>query len=313
MNRAFTFAGFSRVLGVVLLLAGSLKTYDAFAGAWTSQPETAVGRWGMGGAVALEIVLGLWLLLGHKPVITRKLVYLCFTAFLGVSLAKALARESSCGCFGPVPMNPWITAGMDALVLLALLLFRPAQSDRTPIQPLLAGRVVFGLLGVLALFAGAWWGTSRQANRLEEREGDAGPDAIVHIDPRAWLGARLPLLSAMDVGDQCASGDWTVVLHRHDCRSCREEVAAFLRELPRDKRRAARGSVALVDVDPTGSRSPSGGDELAELIGTLRKGRSWVGRTPLFIQLQDGVVFMVTHTAEEALRGLERRAGGLIE
>ena len=67
---------------------------------------------------ALILISGLW----------RSWIWLLsllgFTAFTLVSVMKAISGESSCGCFGTITVNPWLTATFDATIVGLLLVFR---------------------------------------------------------------------------------------------------------------------------------------------------------------------------------------------
>jgi uncharacterized membrane protein YphA (DoxX/SURF4 family) len=112
-------------LAAVLLTAAVLKTYELATG-----PVVGDGfldsRWLLIVAVAFEISFGIWLLAGFSPRQTWAAALLCFVVFACVSLYKALSGHASCGCFGPVQVNPWYTTVFDATVVLLLLYFRPS-------------------------------------------------------------------------------------------------------------------------------------------------------------------------------------------
>jgi hypothetical protein len=74
---------------------------------------------------ACEIILGLWLILGVHPQWARRAAVACFLAFLAVSLIKVSVGEDKCGCFGPLPVSPWMTLGLDGAAAAALLFTRP--------------------------------------------------------------------------------------------------------------------------------------------------------------------------------------------
>lgn len=74
--------------------------------------------------VEFELALGIWLLSG----VFKRLAWLgalaCFSLFCSVTLYKALVGAASCGCFGTVHVNPWITlfaVDLPAVVILGLL------------------------------------------------------------------------------------------------------------------------------------------------------------------------------------------------
>jgi hypothetical protein len=51
-----------------------------------------------------------------------------FTALAAASLKLALLGESSCGCFGRLKVNPWLTFALDAAAVVGLAFVRPAAA-----------------------------------------------------------------------------------------------------------------------------------------------------------------------------------------
>jgi hypothetical protein len=50
----------------------------------------------------------------------------CFSLFSAVTFYKAITGYASCGCFGSVHVNPWITLfAIDLPAVIALAVFRP--------------------------------------------------------------------------------------------------------------------------------------------------------------------------------------------
>ncbi|SRR5579875_1719375 len=297
----------SRLLSLLLLTTSLLKAHQQVA-LFLLAPRSPE-RWLSAGVVALEMSFGLWLLIGFHPRLTRWIAGTCFAIFLVVSLAKGLAGEASCGCFGAVSMNPWITAGIDGLAVLALLLARPADRSSSLVYPRRKQRLAFGLLGLLILGSGAWWIVDAQAARLDDTGELPGPGLMIVIDPQDWIGRRLPLLPHIDIGERLQSGDWLIVLYRRDCQPCHEQLPLLftaLRRIPLGDERKAL--IALVEVPSNSLHSSFLGNERPDAWVKLPTGPQWIVQTPLFLRLQDGVVRGVAHTAEAALRlGKSRR------
>ena len=109
--------------------------------------------------VLFEVLLGVWLLTGKYQLAAWLTVLVAFVGFTAVSFYQGWIGQASCGCFGKVTVNPWITFGIDLVAVTALLLARP---DLTPIwhyrtriayagAAIVAGYLV--LLGSLAGYA----------------------------------------------------------------------------------------------------------------------------------------------------------------
>lgn len=81
----------------------------------------------------LEFALGVWLVSG----LFRKAAWiagtLAYFGFVLVTLAKALLGFESCGCFGQVHVDPWITLwAVDVPFFLLLVIFRPKDAKLLP-------------------------------------------------------------------------------------------------------------------------------------------------------------------------------------
>lgn len=83
--------------------------------------------------IPVEFALGAWMVCG----LFRKAAWiggtLAYFMFIFVTLTKALLGFESCGCFGQVHVNPWITlAAIDVPFFLLLLIFRPKGEKLLP-------------------------------------------------------------------------------------------------------------------------------------------------------------------------------------
>jgi hypothetical protein len=278
---------------LLLTTAGALKLYSLAAAPSAPPSDNAFGTTCLAGA---EIGFGCWMLAGLYPRVTRWLAAVCFLAFLGWSLSNALSGEGSCGCFGPVPVNPWLTAGLDGVVLLVLLLTRPA-AEPDPVAP--ARRwAVFGLLGavctafsigqlVLARSGAVGWG----------RDASSGATPVL-IRPEEWVGRPCPLFGHIDVGGRLEEGEWMVLFYRPDCSECQQALPLYLHRASEYGLHPHDLGWAVIDV---GGGTPGDGPraDSAVVSGSLRLSRRWVVRTPTILRLQDGIVVQVTHSLDE--------------
>ncbi len=111
-------------LGVLLLTTAGLKGYQL-----ASEPVLGSGllesRWFLIFVVEFELFFGLWLLSGLLPKVTWAAALACFCMFTCISIYKAVSGHATCGCFGKVEVNPWLTAALDLFIILVLLYFRP--------------------------------------------------------------------------------------------------------------------------------------------------------------------------------------------
>ncbi|MDR3108275.1 MAG: hypothetical protein LBU65_01130 [Planctomycetaceae bacterium] len=108
----------------VLLTAATLK-------AWQLATEPVLGEVLLHSrllnvlVVEFEIFFSFWLITGLLPKLTRLASIVLFLIFALMSLLKAVTGETSCGCFGAVTVNPWITSVFDITVVGLLLFVKP--------------------------------------------------------------------------------------------------------------------------------------------------------------------------------------------
>ena len=83
--------------------------------------------------IELEILLGLWLLSGLAKRAAWAAALVFFAAGTAANLYLAVEGQRSCGCFGRVEVNPWVTLGLDLTAILTLLLCRPPALSVLPL------------------------------------------------------------------------------------------------------------------------------------------------------------------------------------
>ena len=113
------------VAGLVLLIATILKSHQLL-----TEPILSDGFWESWEffliQIPLELGLAIWLLSGLFRKAGWLIATLAFGMFIGITLHKGLIGAESCGCFGRVHVNPWITlSAVDIPIFLALLVFHP--------------------------------------------------------------------------------------------------------------------------------------------------------------------------------------------
>ena len=109
---------------LVLFVAALLKGYQLSTEPVIGQ-NLLESRGFLMAVVEFELFFALWLVFGPWPRQTWAAALGLFALFTCVSLYKALAGHASCGCFGRVPVNPWLTSALDLTLVLSLLRWRP--------------------------------------------------------------------------------------------------------------------------------------------------------------------------------------------
>jgi hypothetical protein len=215
---------------------------------------------------------------------------LCFGGFALISLYKGISGESTCGCFGRVPVNPWYTFTLDAAAVLALLRWRP-RAEPTARAGVLDGLgfivplwFVIGVpIGVAVRTPPRWSLTD-----LGEVFGDA---EIVILKPETWVGKRFPLLDYIDIGAELSRGAWTVVLYDRACSRCQEVISRYEAGLIEFCGDAGAQRVALVELRGQAAGTiPLRATPTGDLRGQLSGARYWVLSVPVTLVLSDGRV-----------------------
>jgi len=274
----------------VLLAAAGLKAHQLMTQP-TPEQDLLSSRWFLIPWIEVELALGLWLLTGLARRAAWGAAIACFGGFLLVTLYKALAGEASCGCFGVIEVNPWITFVLDLVILAALILFRPdfGTSQKTDHRRfrLTASASVFLAVGLpLAIMA-----TTYKPAGLAKDGRILGNGRIVLLEPTQWMGSRCPLLTHIDISERLQKGRWTVVLYHHDCPHCEKRIPEFEREAHNRAGHIGNSKVAMVELPPY---APPGKSLLSPhtscLTGRVSNARDWFVETPTILTLLNGVV-----------------------
>jgi hypothetical protein len=276
----------------VLLLASGLKAYYLISGP-ILKTGLLTSKWFLIPTIELELIIALCLVLGILPRHTRRLAITLFFVFLGTSLYQAVIGRSTCGCFGEVHVSPWLTATMDAIVIIALICWRPGQDGKFELRLarrswMRTGLVSGILLGSVVLVAGAL--PLRPAGITED--GLISGQGVVLLEPNQWLGRRLPLLTHLKTEEDLGTGAWTVLLVHWDCPKCQAILPTY-EEMAKDwKERGVSSRVAVVVVPVR--RSAKDMSILPSVsscaLAYLSDDREWFVQTPAVIRVEQGTV-----------------------
>ena len=240
--------------------------------------------------VEFELAMAIWLLSGVFKRLAWLAALACFCLFCCVTLYKGLTGAASCGCFGRVHVNPWITLlAVDLPSVLSLALCRPERHDDIIIASRM--RVVVSLLSFLIVGVG---GGSLLALFKPAYGLPAGGNTTIHrymlLDPESWIGKPFALADYIDIGSGLKTGRWLLILHRQGCRecqklvSCRRDIATEVIQF--DAR------LAFIAIPPYGKEIDE--DNSMYSLGRLSPDRKWIVTTPAIVVLNEGrVVFSV--------------------
>jgi hypothetical protein len=145
-------------LALLLLSAAAFKAHALWTD--TAQPFPLLHSLRAQIAVIqIEALIGLWLLTGVYPHVARWIALCLFSTLAAASLYLGVRGESSCGCWGRLQVNPWITFAVDisAVIALALCRFPPPQfTEQSYSWIKSAGRLLGGAAAILAVAGGVF-------------------------------------------------------------------------------------------------------------------------------------------------------------
>jgi len=149
-----------------------------------------------------------------------------WASFSAVCFYEGLTGAESCGCFGSVHVNPWITLfAVDMPAVLALAVFRP-EIDLPKLTS--AKAVILEMMGPMpspvrlaAVFCVGLVLVAVSTAVLALNPAGATASYEV-LEPQTWVGKELPILDYMDIGDKLSNGNWLVLFYHHDCPDCAE-------------------------------------------------------------------------------------------
>ena len=271
-----------KLLGVILIVAAILKWHQLYTtpvannSIWTYRPFLVAQFTG-------ELAFGLWLVsqFFRKPAWLMAL--LCFIFFSLVTIYKGVTGADSCGCFGNVHVNPWITIfAVDLPAVIALALTRPKKPSQWltpwPSWPRLATYAVICLIVLIP-----------STVILALHEPPAVTEQYEVLAPAEWPGHEFELLDRIHTTghEDIASGDWILFFYRHDCPDCHEAMPSY-----KDSARELQGSglfrTAFIAVPPVHSDTIEA--DPAWVLGQLDDQKDWLVGTPVVVLLSDGVV-----------------------
>ena len=294
-----------KVLGMLLLIAAILKGRQlltepvANSDIWSYRPFLIL-------TVELELALAIWLLSGVFKKAAWLAGVMCFSFFSVIALYKAVTGAASCGCFGSVQVNPWITLfAIDLPAVIALSVLRPAfclepreGSHFKALSSLFDIRYSPRHIAATACLGLAILGVTTPILALNEPANVTTSYEV--LEPKTWIGKELPIIEHIDIAETLKKGTWLILLYHYDCPDCGWAIPKYeqmARELEGNEDFL---QIALIAVPPYG-RSPVS-QNCPCTLGKLNQTKEWFVTTPATALLTDG---QVTTAWEEEAPGLE--------
>ena len=304
-----------KILAIALLIAAVLKGWQLLTepvannDIWSYRPFLIL-------TVEFELALGIWLLSGLFKKAAWLATLLCFSVFSAITLYKGITGAESCGCFGSVHVNPWITLfAIDLPAVIVLAVFRPALSflrkqksiaafvrnslAPLPSKPRFATILSIGMM-ILAV-TGCVLGFNEPAKSTASYE---------VLEPETWVGKKLPILEHIDIGENLKKGNWVVLLYHYDCPECSKAIETY-EQISHDlKNNEDFLQIALIEVPPY---CPNTGDENHSCThGRLANTKKWLITTPTVVLLTNSRVVATWEEHPPILDTIVRKLASII-
>jgi len=260
-------------------------------------------------AVELVVVGVMWLL----PSLARPLGLLMLAIFMPILVGDVAMGASSCGCFGSIQVNPWVTLVLDVSFFVGILVLgRRAPGLRW--QPTLpAVRVLIAGMWTIASFVLGFGPLTAKPAQVPVAAAEEVPVATGEPRPASsaalpsegyyvpeygsWVGQRFLDLEIAGwiqglPAEELQTGLDYVLFYRKDCEHCHELMQVFFTsplEIP---------TVAVAIPERTGwpdVRLPFDCEECR--MAELPAGVDWFIQTPVLVRLNEGVVACASETS----------------
>jgi len=252
--------------------------------------------------VEFELALGIWLISGLFKKAAWLSALLCFGLFSAITFYKAITGADSCGCFGSVKINPWITLlTIDLPAVIALAIFHPSRPLCNPLSFLRRQESTAAFLKnflaplpsiphfIIITFIGFAIIAITTPILILNKPAKETNDYVV-LEPQTWTGKELPILNNINISNQINKGDWIIVFYHNGCPPCEYEIPRY-NDLAQDFL-AKNISVKIAVIECPPHEKNSFGDFLPFCTKgkLLIQGKKMIIRTPLAIICSDGIV-----------------------
>jgi hypothetical protein len=270
--------------------------------------------------IAAEILVVVVMLMIAR--LARPVAILVLSLFCLILIGELVQGNlTSCGCFGDIPIPPWVMLALDGTLLLGVLIFDP-----TPVMPATPARwpALGAVVLILAGSAATYWrilpesqatppplphpanGNSNPVPNPNPPDANPLPSYWFSGDLKAWVGKpwrEIDLFGFLEPEPQNLDrGKRYVVFYGRTCDHCDDMFHADLID-------PALGSMTTaveVPEDKTTLRGlnpwPMPETEVEHL--QLPVGCEWIMTTPLTVTLEDGIVTCAQEGGHERCMGL---------
>jgi hypothetical protein len=235
--------------------------------------------------INLEFLCALLLAFDIWRELTWVFGFLLFASFAASNALKVAHGYASCGCFGEVRVNPWLSLSLNLIVLAFMVSFGirlyPKVAARRQLTYVVRALALCGIVG--GLYCAVWGGVATL------RTGGAKP--IGRVTPAEWIGKPLPILDSIDVGTKLKSGSWRLVFFRRACDQCEAEI----RRLTQEGQAGSIRRLAIIELPANEEIASTDRTDFVSnfhsgLVGRLDPRMEWIATVPLELHVTNGVV-----------------------
>ncbi len=293
-------------VGALLVAASLLKAHFLLTKPFLSYAGVLSLRWTSVILVEVELLIGLWLVFGVAPRLTRGLSLVLFVGLALAAGSKVWAGDEDCGCLGQLPVKPGPMFVLDVGVLAALVIGRPSERAWAPrgFLPILPTGLALALGAALAFHP-----ISIRFDIPEDGPGDSGQRMVVILDPKKWSGHKFALRKQIVIDENLDQGYWTVVLFRMKCDQCQKVLDRFRKaaaqqtetteEEPETAEIQIENHIAFIEVPPFSGEGENRVKDYRRFVyGRLNPEWEWFIQTPTIIQVANGRVIRVISAAD---------------
>ncbi len=263
-----------RTLGAVLCTAAILKRADSF-----NSPDESGGMILAVVGTAVEVVIGVALLLRFRPSISVPAASLFFALMAGVAWFDSVTGAASCGCFGPVEVAPRVMLLFDVGAVATLLWgLRGSGAFSQQRTVALLATCVVGFLISVGVVSVVQLKQVSQTAAVSPVGIAAGGTTLLESDLR--LAQPFILLPYIEIDAELSQGEWKIIFANSECRTCKQVLRGGGCK-PEGQERVA---VILVNRDEGWTLYK----ECQAVLGRLVPGKNWNISTPRTFRLSHG-------------------------
>jgi hypothetical protein len=203
---------------------------------------------------------------------------------------KGLSGENSCGCFGVVTVNPWITVLIDLIIVVLLVVFREPIKINFKFSSPVRKKLMLVLLAwlLLAIPVLVVMNSLKQHSHPTLGIEFTGPGGkrMIQLEPENWIGKEFPLPSRfkyVDNHEMFMQGIWTIILIHTECTKCIQLIS--------DIEKQNNENIAIIEI-PSDTASVS--IKTIFPYFKLDENNGWYITTPFIIKLSDGICVSVS-------------------